>query len=758
MRAARTHNLLGRSSWVTIALLCIAPPVFGAEFHGVSSPPDPREAVTIARDHIHRQSPRLRLHDVQLVNPRVSRTALTGHQTVRMHQIHQGLPVLGASAAVRIDQDGSVVMLMLDVLRGLDVEIRSDLTFSDARRRVEAHVGRPLPAGTRHELAVVGDWHPARLAWLVLVPSLDGGTRYVVDAHSGRLLRIEPMGRRAFGRVYPLHPVATPMTEDRRLEDLVPSNPQRLTGWGGNLRVTQFVHSAWGDSIEQTLGPSSGDDFLYDPPAEVMDPTDAFAQVNAYYHLTRARDLFAELGAEMAGPQWSLVASVNVLENGKPFDGAFYSPMGLGPPWSSPNFMGFGQGRRVDFAYDADAYVHEFTHYVNHNAVGFNAGQFAFDELGLSPFSLVIDEGLADYFACSSAGDPVVGEASLQAIGRARDLSDDSLRCPRDIGGEGHHDGVLVGSLGWTLRQQLGSAVADSLMWTATTLLPYGATYGDFARGILQGAQELSEAGHMNEAEHHGVREALRTRGLDDCDRVIGLPVGETRRTLVFGLDSVGLILGSSCEELRTLGSLPSLFQFRTQLDGGAGIRFDVTLSSLSEGDLDWSLFVRADEPVGLAVGDPIPVPVVRDFDHALRDIRDPFATIRIDHHSDPPFDPSSSYHIVITHKNCPGVEAAITATRWDRSGEEAEPQLSSSIEVGGGCGCGVATRHRGTYAFLLLLAMASRVRRRWGSHACPLAILSARSSRGVASASRPSSRRAEAAFRRKTTRSGWSS
>jgi hypothetical protein len=689
--------------------------VFGAEFHGVASPPDPREAIEIASDHIHRESLRLQIHDVQLASPRVSRTTLTGHRTVRLHQIHRGLPVLGASAAVRIDPDGSVVMLMLDVVRGLEVETGGGHTFVGARKRVEAHVGRTLPDGTRHELAVVGDWHPARLAWLFVVPSFDGGTRYIVDAHSGRLLRIERLGRRAFGRVYPLHPVATPMTEDRRLEDLVPSNPQRLTGWGGNLRVTQFVHSAWGDSIEQALEPSSGEDFLYDPPAEVTDPADAFAQVNAYYHLTRARSLFAGLGADMTGPEWKLVASVNVLEAGEPFDGAFFSPMGLGPPWSSPNFMGFGQGTSVDFAYDADAYVHEFTHYVNHNAVGFNAGQFAFDELGLSPFSLAIDEGLADYFACSSAGDPVVGEASLQAIGRARDLSDDSLRCPQDIGGEGHRDGVLVGSLGWTLRQQLGSAVADSLMWTATTLLPYRATYGDFARGILQGAQELFEVGHLNETELHVVRETLRSRGLDDCDRVIGLPVGETRRTLMFGFDSVGLILGSSCEELRALGeSLPSLFQFRTRADGGDGIRFDVTLSSISEGDLDWSLFVRADEPVGFAVGDPIPVPVVRDFDHALRDIRDPFGTIRIDHRSDPPFDPRSTYHVVITHKNCPGVEAAITATRWDRSDEEpGEPSSSRSTEVGGGCGCGVATGEQAAYGFLLLLAMAVRARRR---------------------------------------------
>ena len=50
---------------------------------------------------------------------------------------------------------------------------------------------------------------------------------------------------------------------------------------------------------------------------------------------------------------------------------------------------------------------------------------------------------VADYFACSANGDPLLGEASLSTIGKTRDLSDTSMRCPNDIGGEGHHDGVI---------------------------------------------------------------------------------------------------------------------------------------------------------------------------------------------------------------------------------------------------------------------------------------------------------------------------
>ena len=704
-------------------LFALAGPVAAAEYHRAPASHHSTGApLDLARHHLRSSSASLGLAGVVL-QPRRALSA-DGFTTIRFQQRYGGLPVIRGAAAARVGPEGTVLLTMIDVARGLDVDTAPTVSARQAGHVVEALMARPLPSGVRQELVVIRDGRGGRLAWTFDVPDPKGGKRYRVDAHRGRMLSIRPLAMRVLGRVYPIHPLATPTPEDRELTDLTVSDPQRLAGWDGNLVVTRFVHGGGTDpdTLEDDLGPNVGEDFLYDPPADVTDDADPFAQVNAYYHLTRARDLFAGFGVDMSGPTWKLVAAVNVLDTGQPFDGAFFSPGGLGPPWNSPNFIAFGQGHAADFAYDSDAFLHEFTHYVNYNAVNFNAGQFAFDEQGLSPFSMAIDEGVADYFACSAAGDPILGEASLATIGKTRDISDTSQRCPSDIGGEGHLDGVIIASLGWTLRDRFGREVADSLMWTAVTLLPYQATLGDFARGILERASELAGIGTLTSQDVDEVGELIRIRGLDDCDRAIQVPLGGSRKTLVFGLDSVAEVLETTCGELLSLNeSLPSLFQFHSKAGGAdGGIRFDVDISPVAGGALDWSIYLRANQPVSFDVGEAVPVPVVRDFDHAVTNITIDSGSIVVDGQSEPPFDPNATYYLVITHRNCPGVEATISAaaippeeldagTGGDSGLDAGEgPNSASSGDVAGGCGCqSGAKQTSGFSAVLLLLGLA---------------------------------------------------
>lgn len=718
----------GIASTACAVLFAVAGPVAAAEYHRApASHHSAAPPIEIARDHFRSSSASLGLRGVVL-QPQTALPA-DGYTTIRFRQLYGGLPVIGGVAAARVGPDGAVLLTVIDVARGLNVDPEPTLSARQASKVVEASIGRPLPDGVRQELVVVRDGGGGRLAWAFDVPGLDGGKRYRVDAHRGRMLSIRPLATHVLGRVYPIHPLATPAPEDRELTDLTVSDPQRLVGWSGNLVVTRFAHGGGTDpdTLEDDLGPNAGEDFLYDPPADVTDEADPFAQVNAYYHLTRARDLFAGFGVDMSGPAWKLVAAVNVLDTGQPFDGAFFSPGGLGPPWNSPNFIAFGQGHAADFAYDSDAFLHEFTHYVNYNAVNFNAGQFAFDTQGLSPFSLAIDEGVADYFACSEAGDPILGEASLATIGKTRDISDTSQRCPDDIGGEGHLDGGIIASLGWTLREQFGREIADSLMWTAVSLLPYQATLGDFARGILERASELSDIGTLTKQDLDEIGELIRTRGLDDCDRAIHVPLGGSRKTLVFGLDSVAEVLETTCSELLSLNeSLPSLFQFHSKAGGAdPGIRFDVNISPVAGGALDWSIFLRANQPVSFDVGEAVPVPVVREFDRSVTNITTESGSIVVDGQSEPPFDPNATYYLVITHRNCPGVEATISAeaiptveldagTENDSGLDPGEaPSSASSGDVAGGCGCRAGAKQTSGFSAVFLLLGLALLRRR---------------------------------------------
>ena len=96
-------------------------------------------------------------------------------------------------------------------------------------------------------------------------------------------------------------------------------------------------------------------------------------------------------------------------------------------------------------------FLHEFTHYVSGVAIDYNMGQAGMNSYGLTSFSGSIDEGMADYFACTENGDPVLGEASLVPYGSGRDLTDTSKVCPDDMAGEVHMDGEIMGSLAWTI-------------------------------------------------------------------------------------------------------------------------------------------------------------------------------------------------------------------------------------------------------------------------------------------------------------------
>ncbi|WP_437959978.1 hypothetical protein WME76_10245 [Sorangium sp. So ce119] len=599
----------------------------------------------------------LRLHGVSL---RYQRELLAGeHRTVRFEQVHLGLPVLGAAAAVRVAPDGRVTTVVLDVARDLSVPTAPKYREEAARKAVEATYGVTLAERPSAALAVFPEAETAgKLVWVVDVRSERGGDRYLVDAHTGRIVHRRPLAVDARGRVYPISAAVTPRVEDRELTDLDAADPQTLSGWSGNLKVVNYVD---GDllsgvplTLEQSVEPNSGEDFLYNPPASADDAHDQFAQVGIYYHLTRMRDYFRSTHQlDMTAPSWKLVAVANMLESGRPMDNAFFSPEGVGAPFNAPNLVAIGQGSYFDFSDDSDVFLHEFTHYISANAVGYNEGQFAMNEYGLSPWGGSIDEGLADYFACTVNGDSTLGEATLELFGMQRELTDDAKTCPDDLVGEVHEDGEMVGSVAWSLRDRFGQVVGDRLVWSAMTLLTRNASLDDFARAIQTAAADLVSAGELSAADASAVDALIKSRGLDDCDEVLDLSGGNSRRTQMFGIDSLILGSGASCAEARAQISLQSLFHFKSTPDPTAkGIRFTVQLQPAGGDDLEWNIYVRTGRHVGFTSTGFLPA--ATRFDYSVEKITDTYGEIVIDETSDPPFDPAETYYMVLGHGNCP--------------------------------------------------------------------------------------------------------
>ncbi|WP_437736965.1 MYXO-CTERM sorting domain-containing protein [Sorangium sp. So ce1335] len=610
-----------------------------------------------AETYLKHAAAELGLHGVSL---RYEKELLAGaHRTVRFEQFHAGLPVLGASAAVRVAPDGRVTVVVLDVARDLSVPTAPKYREDAARKLVEATYGMTLAERPSASLAVFPEAEtPGKLVWVVDVRSERGGDRYLVDAHTGSIVHRRPLAVDVRGRVYPISAAVTPEVEDRELTDLDAADPQRLRGWSGNLEVTNYVD---GDllsgvplTLEQRVEPNSGDDFLYNPPTDASDAHDQFAQVGIYYHLTRMRDYFRSTHQlDMTSPRWKVVAVANMLESGRPMDNAFYSPQGVGAPFSAPNLIAIGQGSRFDFSDDSDVFLHEFTHYISSNAVGYNEGQFAINEYGLSPWGGSIDEGLADYFACSVNGDPTVGEASLELFGMERDLSDDQKTCPDDLFGEVHEDGEMIGSLAWALREKFGQVVGDSLVWSAMTLLTSNASLDDFARALQTAAGDLVSTGELSAADAAAVDAIIKSRGLDDCGEVLDLSGGKARRTQMFGIDSLALGTGATCQEARGQISLQSLFHFKSTPDPTAkGIRFIAQLQPVGGRDLEWNIYVRTARHVGFSSTGFLPEATL--YDYSVKKITKTYEEIVIDETSDPPFDPAQTYYMVIGHGNCP--------------------------------------------------------------------------------------------------------
>lgn len=665
----RTHVLalaLGATSLVAVSASGL-PSAAAADWVRPTTLPSDRAPSEIAERFVAEdgRSP-LRLADAELA--RVRTMKLGRGAAVRFEQRHEGVLVDGRAVALRIGSDGRVRAAMVDIARDLAVDTTPSLTVAEAYEEAVARLAFSIGRIARSELVILTTGEQPYLAWRIDVFDARGGGRVYVDAHDGTLRGYRTLASHARGLVFEQNSVTTPDPIEVDLDTLdTEADPIRLDGWDGLLQVTNYVSGGQnGYEVEQELGPSAGEDFLYDPPEDPTDDTDAFSQVGLFYHLTEHRNFFRnDLGVDVDQPGWKITAVANAQENGQPLDNAFYSPTGLdgNDDLDAPNLIAIGQGTDVDFASDSDVFKHEFGHYVSQMAVGYNLGQTGFTEFGLSPHSGSVDEGIADYFACSENGDPTLGEATLEVVGGARDLTDTSKTCPTDMVGEVHDDGEIVGSLGWTLRDNFGRQIADQLVWGAVSLMPTGGTLGDFASGISETAQGLLDDGVIDEDDVAGIEGFIADRGLDECNSVIPLRDGEARSSTLLGLDIVGQLVGVPCSQIASFGvELQSIFHFSGQQPDAESATFHVSMNALGPGDISYRLLVRKGFHVAFEPGSgQLPIPTPSAWDYEVDSTGDSLDLI-VDANSDPPYDPEATYYAVLMSQNCPSPSST---SRW---------------------------------------------------------------------------------------------
>ncbi|MBT9554883.1 MAG: M36 family metallopeptidase [Myxococcales bacterium] len=352
--------------------------------------------------------------------------------------------------------------------------------------------------------------------------------------------------------VFEENPIDSPSPVEVVLTDLNPQQKGRLTGGYANVQNCVADKDAGkampvefgGFKLDLTLCapkytalPEDGVYTHITPPETQSIDSDAFAEVMMYHHIQRIHGYFKD-GFGLTDLDYPLDALVNVqvhvalCDSWAAFGNALFTPEGsfnFGIDFDF-GFEGaaiiFGQTADKDFAYEADVIAHEYTHAMI-GATRLNA--ITVDEQGLSNLAGALNEGYADYFACTTAGDSVIGNYALNAVAGltvcgvplstsgnlARDLA--TFRtCPADLTAEVHADGEIFASALWAIRDALGAEKADAVILGALVGFTQSTGFTEAAQATLAEAQATLDAG-----DAAAVEKAFGDRGLLACERVI---------------------------------------------------------------------------------------------------------------------------------------------------------------------------------------------------------------------------------------------
>ncbi|MDD2999478.1 MAG: M36 family metallopeptidase, partial [Candidatus Riflebacteria bacterium] len=114
-----------------------------------------------------------------------------------------------------------------------------------------------------------------------------------------------------------------------------------------------------------------------------------------------------------------------------------------------------------------------------------------------------INEGQADYFACTVTDDPLLGEWAVAKMGKPylRILEND-LHYPQDIQGEVHADGKIWGAVLWDIRKALGKDVSDMLIYKSHFYLNGSRPkFIDAYNALVTADKNVFEGKHLAELE-----------------------------------------------------------------------------------------------------------------------------------------------------------------------------------------------------------------------------------------------------------------
>jgi Zn-dependent metalloprotease len=200
-------------------------------------------------------------------------------------------------------------------------------------------------------------------------------------------------------------------------------------------------------------------------------------ETNVYYHVDWIHDFFTGSPFYYSDMNYQMEATVH--------DGPYSNG------WSDGTDIGFGSQDDKQWAKSSDVIYHEYTHCVVHHLYDGWIGT------GYNTQARAMDEGFADYFACSINDDPIQGES----VGVSRNIGYDYTLSDWVYNGY-HLNGRIIAGACWDMRSYLGTTSGNSLTFDALALEPQADEFAEFLNNVLY--EDDNDSDISNRTPHMG--------------------------------------------------------------------------------------------------------------------------------------------------------------------------------------------------------------------------------------------------------------
>jgi hypothetical protein len=417
-----------------------------------------------------------------------------------MQQLHGGVPVEGSDISFSIDPQGNVVTLGTRIFPGIAVSVQPAISMEAGERIGIEEFGVPsagiLEPAALCVLPIRSDSQVLyHLAWKTTIASGLRNKTYYISATDGSVLKARtntlsstvsgnlslsyyPTGANEHPTVigYPLRNIQAYTYPGAQLLGSTSANTQGTYAINlGNIATQQITVRYTFENADvqvrndcsglpSTPGCTGGGDIVVDnlvtlPGDAAANHTCSGEAANVLYHVPIVHAWFnSHLNFHTLDIQMHAFVGMGAGENGV----------------SDGVNIGFGSQGGLAWADSGEVIFHEYAHDVIYQLY-----HSFIRDLG-DPQGAAMDEGLADYFACTITDDPNYSE---DVDPHPRTL-DNTLVWNSQL--EAHIGGEVIGGAVWNTRKRVGSSVADNLTYKALQLTPHARNFQDFLYNLLK--------------------------------------------------------------------------------------------------------------------------------------------------------------------------------------------------------------------------------------------------------------------------------